>query len=68
MTVGGPGHVYIGFGDVDVAMRTDDRHGATGVAERVALAAHRDRDARDVRERDIGEDSDVHAGSVGARD
>ena len=68
MTVGGPGYVHIGFGDVDVAMRADDRHRATGLAERVALAAHRDRDARDVRERDIGEEGDVHAGSVGARD
>ena len=64
---GRPRHVDVRLGNVDVAVRTDDGDGAPRVAQRIALTPHGDRDARDVRERDIGEEGDVHAESVGAR-
>ena len=64
---GRPRHMDVRLGNVDVAVRTDNGDGASGVAQRIALPPHGDGDARDVRERDIGEEGNVHAESVGGR-
>jgi len=58
------GHVDVGLGDVDIAVRPHHGDGDAGRAERVALPPHRNGDAADVRQRDVGEEGDVHAVSV----
>jgi len=56
--------MHIGLRDIDVAARPDDGHPDAGLAQRVALPPNGDRDATDIRERDIGQEGDVHERSL----